>query len=385
MDINDILIHLGENREDYFNAVTPPIIQSSNFVYRDITHLRHSIADEFHHHIYTRGNNPTVEILRKKIAALEHAEDALIVGSGASAIAAAVLSQVKSGDHIICINKPYSWTYKLISQFLSRFNIDYTFVESTTEAISRAIRPQTKVLMLESPNSLTFEIQDLKACSQLCKQNGITSIIDNSHCSPYFQNPIDFGIDIVVHSATKYLCGQSDVVMGVICSSSEIIEKIFIREFMTLGLTVSPNDAFLAIRGLRTFELRMQRVESTGQKVWQFLKNHPKIRKVYYPLDPDNSTHQVATSQMRGCGGLISLVLDTESKVKVEAFSKALDKFLIAVSWGGHESLQMPSLVFHDVPGTPDSPIAYQTVRLYCGLEDPDYLITNLETALHHV
>jgi cystathionine beta-lyase/cystathionine gamma-synthase len=384
MNINEILNHLGEERENYFNAVSPPIIQSSNFAFDAIDDLRNKILNESSSHVYTRGNNPTVEILRKKVAALENAEDALIVGSGASAISAAVISQVKSGDHIICVNKPYSWTYKLINNFLSRFNVAFDFVDGEDlDQIKASIRPNTKVLMLESPNSLTFEIQDLKACATICRENGITSIIDNSHCSPYFQNPIDHGIDIVVHSATKYLCGHSDVVMGVICSRKEIIEQIFKSEMMTLGLTISPNDAFLGIRGLRTLALRMDRTEQSGKIVFAHLAKHPKVRKIYYPLDPMSNSYDIAIKQMSGCGGLISIELDTDSKASVTNFHNALDKFICAVSWGGHESLKMPSLAFHDMPGQEDSPIPFQTVRLYIGLEDPNFLIENLDKALN--
>ncbi len=382
MDISEILNHLGEDRNSYFKAVSPPIIQSSNFVFDSIDDLRTKIQDELSHHIYTRGNNPTVEILRKKVAALEKSEDCLVVGSGAAAVAAAIISQIKAGDHIICVSKPYSWTNKLISSFLPRFDIEYTFVNGEDiEEIMKATKENTTLLMLESPNSLTFEIQDLKACADFAKSRNIITVIDNSHCSPYFQNPIDFGIDIVIHSATKYICGHSDVVMGVICSSKKIIQQIFSSELMTLGMTVSPNDAFLAIRGLRTFQLRMERVEASGKVIFDYLKAHNKVRKIYYPLDPDSTQYELAKKQMRGCGGLISIELDTDSKSKVNEFVDALDKFLYAVSWGGHESLKMPTLAFHDIPGIPDSPIPFQTIRLYVGLEDPTYLIKNIEEA----
>lgn len=382
MDISEILIHLGEDRNSYFKSVAPPIIQSSNFVFDNIDDLRHKIQDELSHHIYTRGNNPTVEILRKKIAALEKSEDCLVVGSGAAAVAAAVISQVKAGDHIICVNKPYSWTNKLISSFLPRFGISYSFVDGTSiNDIASEIKANTTLLMLESPNSLTFEIQDLKACSSLAKKHDMVTVIDNSHCSPYFQNPIEHGIDIVIHSATKYLCGHSDVVMGAICSTNKIINQIFNSELMTLGMTVSPNDAFLAIRGLRTLQLRMERVELSGKTIFEYLKTHPKVRKVYYPLDPDGKQYTLAQSQMRGCGGLISIELNTDNREEINAFVDSLDRFLYAVSWGGYESLKMPSLAFHDIPGVPDSLIPYQTVRLYIGLEEPQYLIDNLEKA----
>ncbi len=383
MDINDILNHLGEDRSNYFDAISPPIIQSSNFYVNSIEEMREKIQDELSNHLYTRGNNPTVEILRKKIAALEGAEDCLMVSSGASAMSIAVLSQVKQNDHIVCINKPYSWTYKLLVNILPKFGITCTFITGKeNKEFESAIQDNTRLIILESPNSLTFEIQDLRFIAQLARSKEIITIIDNSHCSPYFQNPINLGIDIVVHSVTKYLSGHSDLVMGAICGSSKIIRNIFSNEFMTLGTIVSPHDAFLAIRGLRTFKVRMQQIEVNAKKVFRFLKDHPKIRKIYYPLDPDSVQYELASSQMRGCGGLVSIELDTNSKQEVSTVVQKLDKFLFAVSWGGYESLKMPSLAFHDIPGVPDSPIPYQMIRLYIGLEDADYLIKNLDEAL---
>jgi len=237
-------------------------------------------------------------------------------------------------------------------------------------------------LYLECPNSLTFEISDLRACSALAKDNGLISIIDNSHCSPIFQRPIEMGIDIVVHSATKYLNGHSDVVVGVIASSKEIINQIFVNEYMTLGINISPHDANLVIRGLRTLELRMNRSDETAHKVVSFLKSHDKIEKVIFPLDPDFSQYELAKTQMTGCGGLITIVLEVQDKPAVLRFIDAINNFLMAVSWGGYESLMIPSIIFHDMPGIPDSSIPWTYVRLYIGLEDADYLIEDLEQAL---
>lgn len=382
-NLTEILTHLGEDHKKYFNAVSPPIIQSSNFIFDTVQELKDAISDELNHHIYTRGNNPTVDILRKKVAALESAEDALITSSGAAAIAASVMSQVKAGDHVICVNKPYSWTYKLLSNLLTRFGVEVTYVDATSvEDMRAAIQHNTTVLYLESPNSLTFEISDLRACAALAKEHGLVSIIDNSHCSPIFQRPIEMGIDIVIHSATKYINGHGDVVVGVIASSKEIIQKIFINEYMTLGLNISPHDANLVIRGLRTLELRVKRSDETAHKVVKFLKAHDKIENVTFPLDPDFPQYELAKSQMTGCGGLITIELKADDKPAVMRFVEAIDKFLMAVSWGGYESLMIPSITFHDMVGVPDSPIPWTYVRLYIGLEDADYLIEDLGQAL---
>lgn len=384
MNINDILIHHGEERKNYFNAVAPPIIQTSNFVFDSVEQLREKISDEINHHVYSRGNNPTVQILRKKVAELEHAEDALITSSGSAAIAIATMAHLSAGDHVICVEKPYSWTNKLVTNLLHRFGVDYDFVDATKITnIEKAIKENTKVIILESPNSLTFECQDLEACSKLAKKHNIITVIDNSYSSPIFQNPIDFGIDLVVHSGTKYINGHSDVVLGVICGSKKLISKIFYSEFMTLGVNISPNDAAMAIRGIRTLDLRVKRSDSTANKVVDFLKKHPKIKRVIHPFSDDFPQKELAKKQMRGCGGLFTMVLNAKSKEEVLQFTNSIQKFLIAVSWGGYESLMIPSIAFHDIPGMEDSPIPWTYVRLYIGLEEPEYLIADLDQALN--
>ena len=380
---NEIITHLGEDRKQYYNAVAPPIIQSSNFAFDTIEDLRNAISDELNSHIYTRGNNPTVEILRKKLAALEHAEDALVLSSGASAVAAAVMSNCKAGDHIVCVQKPYSWTQKLLTKFLHKFGVTHDFVDATDiQTIKAHIKSNSVILYLESPNSLSFEIQDLTACAQLAKQHGLITIIDNSYCTPLNQNPIDHGIDLVVHSGTKYLNGHSDVLNGVICGSHEMIRNIFNSSFMTLGMCISAHDASLIIRGLRTLPIRMERIEKTTQTVIAYLDHHEKVESILYPFHPSFKQYDLAKKQMRGCGGLFSIILKSKDKNKINDFVNRLDKFLMAVSWGGYESLKMPTLAFHDIPGLEDSPLPYNMVRLSIGLEDADYLIKNLEEAL---
>ena len=386
MDINDILIHLGENRKDYFNAVSPPIIQSSNFVFDNIKDFQTKIQDELNNHIYSRGNNPTVSILRQKIAALEKAEDALITGSGSSAVAIAVMSNIKSGDHAIIINNPYSWTHKLFTQLLSKFNVEHTFVDGRdVSEIRRAIKDNTSLLFLESPNSVTFEMQDLSACSKLAREHNITTIIDNSYASPLYQNPIIHGIDIVVHSGTKYINGHSDVVCGVICSSKEMILKMFKNEYMTIGTIISPNDASLIIRGLRTLPIRMDRIKETTLKILTYLEGQSKVRKIYYPFSKSNPQFSLAEKQMSSGTGLISILLDVENKTDVIKFVNTLEKFLIAVSWGGHESLMMPFISFHDIPGHDDHFIDWRLIRFSIGLEDADFLIKDLDHAFRSI
>ncbi len=383
MDLSYILNHLGEERSNYFNAVSPPIIQSSNFVFDSVQDLKDKITTEYESHVYTRGNNPTVAILRKKLAALEHTEDCLVLSSGASAVAASIMAQISQGDHIVCVKSAYSWTKTLLQKYLPRFGITHTMVDGKNiQEIESAILPTTKILYLESPTSTTMEIQDLKACSALAKKYNLISIIDNSYCSPLLQNPIDFGIDLVVHSGTKYINGHSDIVMGVICGNTELIKKIFYSEYMTLGQIISPHDASLAIRGLRTIHLRVDRSAQSAAYILEKLQNHPKIEKIYYPFLTDQQT--LALKQMKG-GGMFTLGLRAKSKEEMIRFAEALKSFLIAVSWGGHESLIMPIVAFHDNAGFPDSDNHWNLVRFYIGLEDPEILLNDILQALVHI
>jgi cystathionine beta-lyase/cystathionine gamma-synthase len=383
MHISEILMHLGENREDYFHAISPPIIQSSNFAFPDLPAFRAAFSDELENHVYSRGNNPTTEILRKKLAALEGTEDALVFASGAGAISAAIIGNVSAGDHVVCQKAPYSWTSALLRKFLVRFGVEHTFVDGTSmEEIENAIQPNTKVLMLESPNTMTYELQDLAACAALCKEKGIVSIIDNSYCSPIYQNPAAFGIDIVVHSGTKYINGHSDVVCGVLCGSKTMVKKIFESELMTLGGVLSPHDAMLVIRGLRTLPLRLEQSSKSALFLIEKLEKHPKVTQVLHPFHSSFPQYELAKKQMRGCGGLFSINFKTDSPEKMEAFIHRIERFLMAVSWGGHESLIIPTIGFYNIPGRPNPLLPYTFCRFYIGLEDAEWLWEDLERAM---
>lgn len=381
MNLDHILHLLGEEELPY-GSMVPPIVQSSNFSVPNISTLRSYFSNEWDHHLYTRGNNPTVAILRRKLAALENTEDAICFSSGIAAISAAVMSVVKSGDHVICVQNPYSWTYHLLANYLPKYGVQTTFVDGTNMSdIKQALKENTKLLMLESPNSMTFELQNLVACADWAKKNNITTIIDNSYCSPLFQKPSDMGIDIVIHSGSKYLNGHSDVVCGVVCSSKNRILKIVQDEMMTLGAIMSPFEAFLVLRGLRTLEVRLKHIHASTQRVFAFLKNHSLVEKIFFPFDPDNPQYHLAMEQMKGSPGLLSLQLAVRDPEQVERFVHALKKFRIGVSWGGHESLVMPILAAHFIEGKKSPVLPWNHIRLYIGLESPAALINDLEKA----
>lgn len=386
MDLSYILNHLGEERDQYFNAVSPPIIQSSNFASKTVADMRRTLQHEFEEPFYTRGYNPTVAILRKKLAALEGAEDALAVSSGSAAVALAIMANVKAGDHVVCVNKPYSWTNKLFNILLKQYGVETTMIDGDNpNNYAQAIKPNTKLFFLESPNSLTFELQDIEAVANIAKANNIITIIDNSYSTPIYQQPIKMGIDIVVHSGTKYLNGHSDVVVGVICGSKQMISRIFASELMTYGSIISPNDAWLMIRGLRTLPIRLEKSNENTAKVVAFLENHSKVEKVIYPFSTSFPQYELAKKQMKGCGGLFSVLLKAGNIQQVEAFCDSLKYFLLACSWGGYESLAFPSCALLTSQSYDNPHIKWNMIRFYVGLEEPEILIGDLKQALDRI
>ena len=381
-NISWILNHLGEDRENYYNAVNPPMMLSSNFAFESVANMRKQLETELQVPFYTRGYNPTVAILRKKIAALEGAEDALVFSSGSAAVAAAVMSVVKAGDHVVCVQKPYSWTNTLISGYLSKYGVESTFVDASDEnEVFKAVRENTRLIYLESPNSMTFEIQNISAITNYARDKRITTILDNSYNSPLNQQPMKMGVDIVVHSATKYLNGHSDVIAGVVVASSQRIEKMMAEEYMTLGAVISAHDAWLIIRGMRTLELRVNRSSTSAQQIADWLELHPKIDKVYYPTLESNPQYQLAKQQMKQGGGLLTIQLKAKDVTEVERFCDSLKCFLLATSWGGHESLILPVCALR-ASASLSSQLPWNMIRVYIGLEDPEMLKSDLEQAL---
>lgn len=383
MDLSYILNELGEERENYFNAVAPPIIQTSNFTFKNVADFREALSDEYYALLYSRGNNPTVDILRKKLAALDGAEDALVFGSGIASIVTPILSLLNQGDHVVSVAKPYSWTIKLFERLLPKFGITTTFVDGTkVENFEQAIQSNTKLIYLESPNTFTYELQDIPAVVALAKRKNLLTMIDNSYCSPLNQQPFNMGVDLVAQSATKFLAGHSDVVAGVVTGSKAMIKKIFDAEFLNIGGNISPMNAWLMIRGLRTLPLRLQRICDSTKKVVAYLEHHPKVEKVIFPFHPSFPQYDLAKKQMKDAGGLFSIVLKVNTVDQVEKFCNSLKHILLAVSWGGHESLAIPAVVGFKPEEFDANNSTHRLVRLYIGLEDPDYLIADLKQAL---
>ncbi|MGC8972395.1 MAG: trans-sulfuration enzyme family protein, partial [bacterium] len=340
--------HYGEDYQKFLGAIAPPIFEASNFAFSSYEELEMHSRGEISKFVYTRGGNPTISLLEDKVAMLEKGEACRAFSSGMGAITSSILSLVKSGDHIICLRGIYGPTYEFIYNYLKNFNISSTFVDGRNlDDIKTAIKPNTKLIYLESPNTFLFEVFDLKAIAKIAKENGIYTIIDNTWATPYFQNPIEYGIDIVVHSASKYLGGHSDVVAGVAVTNKDLIKGID-RNIHLLGGVIGPFEAWLILRGLRSLPARMELHQNNAMKIAEFLNEHPRVIRVNYPGLKTNPYHQLAVSQMRGFSGLMSFEIDGGKK-ELKKFINSLKIFTIAVSWGGYESLVIPGeQVFKD-------------------------------------
>lgn len=387
MDLSYILNELGEERENYFNAISPPIAQTSNFAFKTVADLSKAFEDEMGGYLYSRGLNPTVEILRKKLAALDGAEDCLVFNSGAAAIFAGVLANVKAGDHIVSVNEPYAWAQRMFDVVLPRFGVTTTYINGTKIGNWKAAtKPTTTLYYLESPNSWDFALQPIKEVAALARsknlpgrQAGITTFIDNSYCSPLYQKPIEMGIDMAMQTATKYIGGHSDTLGGVLCGTHTMMKKIFDSEYLNIGSGIQPFNAWLLIRGLRTLSARIDRITKTSLEVLKFLKSHPKIESVIFPLDESFPQYELAKQQMKGACGLMTMVLKTGKREEIVKFCESLQHIMMAVSWGGHESLVIPKCSGIPVSDFDPSNAEHRYVRLYVGLEEADYLIKDLD------
>lgn len=382
-DLSYILNELGEERESYFNAVSPPIIQASNFTFKKVDELYNAFENEMGGYLYSRGLNPTVEILRKKLAALDGAEDCLVFNSGAAAIFAGVLANVKAGDHIVSVKAPYTWAQKMFDEILPRFGVTTTYIDGTAvENWQAATQSNTSFYYLESPNSWFFELQDIRAVSALAKTKNIFTFIDNSYCTPLQQNVIEMGVDLAMQTATKYIGGHSDTLGGVLSGSHAVIKRIFDSEYMNIGSGIQPFNAWLLLRGLRTLPMRLERINKSTLKIIEYLKKHPLVENIIFPLDPSFSQYELAKTQMKTAGGLVTFSLKTNARKDIVLFCESLRHFMMAVSWGGHESLIIPKCASVKLAEFDADNPAHRSVRMYVGLEEPDYLIADLDQAL---
>lgn len=380
-----IIMHHAEERLRLHGAAAPPLFQNSTFTFPHCEEfatrssaMRGVMGGAGQRFDYTRVSNPTTSILEQKIALLEKAEAARAFGSGMAAISAAVLSCVKAGDHIVTIEMVYGPTRTFFTSYLPRFGIETTFVRGTEiDQFKKALRPNTKLLYIESPSSLTFDLQDLAAVAELAKSRHIATAIDNSYCTPYFQNPIPMGIDLVCHTATKYIGGHSDVVAGLVVGSNARLSALARAEGELLGAVCDPFAAWLMLRGLRTLPVRLDRHRDSALTIARWLENDKRVKKVHHPGLPSHPQHELGLRQMRGTCGLVSFELSDPSRERAFAVVDALKYFCIAVSWGGYESLAIPI----EVPDFERGGRKW-IIRLSIGLENVTDLQADLDAAM---
>lgn len=383
-DSRMITAHLGDDYDKYLGAVVPPVFMNSLHVFPDMDAYLHFDGTDRNQFTYGRVANPTVRIVEDKIAALEHGSMALCFASGMAAATTAVLSVCKAGSHVICVRSCYGPLRDFLDTYCAaQLNMTVTYVKGDCiEEFEQAVKPETDLIILESPSSIVLSLQDIEAVAHLAAKYGIKTYIDNTYCTPLYQNPLDFGIDLVMHTTSKYMGGHSDLIGGVLVGrDKEFMQNrvALMREF--LGGIPGPMEAWLVMRGLRSLEVRLPVHQQTALTVAAFLESHPRVAKVYYPGLKSHPQYELAAKQQRGSCGLLSFELDAtpeETKDVVDA----LKLFKIGVSWGGFESLVcMPFYKNTDekaewLGGT------RRIVRIHCGLEGAENLIKDLTQAL---
>lgn len=375
-------VHGGSEPEHKSGPLATPIFQTSTFSVEDndeqarVTH-----SDKF----YTRYGNPTHTVAEKTIAELESAEAALLFASGMAAITTSILALVRAGDHIVAQADLYGGTLKFLSQWLPKFGVETSFVETTrADDFERVIRPNTRLMYLESPTNPTLKLVDVRRAVAIAKAHGLTTLMDNTFATPINQRPIESGVDIVLHSATKYMGGHSDLIAGVAAGSEKFMQQIW-ETRTVLGGTMDPQGAFLLLRGLKTLVVRVERHNQNALRIAQFLEKHPRVKRVNYPFLSSHPQHALAVKQMSGGGGLLSVEIDGTAE-EARRFTESLRMFALAPSLGGVDSLvTLPVVTSHAMVSPEERKrmgITDQLVRLAIGIENADDLIADLEQAL---
>lgn len=375
--INTICTHSGELVDTEYHGAISPLYMSTSYAFEDVMLKR-----------YPRYfNTPNQEALCKKIAALEHTEDALIFGSGMAAISTSVMAFLEAGDHIILQNLLYGGTYNLIVQQFEKFGISYSFTDSLDPAkFERLIQPNTKVIYIETPSNPLLTITDMSAVAAIAKEHGLITMIDNTFASPVNQNPIDYGIDVVIHSATKYMGGHSDICAGAVASTAEYIQRIH-KLAICLGGSLSDYTVWLLERSLKTMGIRVQRQNENAMILAEWLHQHEGIKKVYYPGLTSHTDHELAKAQMKGFGGMMSFEL--EKGLDAVAFRKGLRLIKSSMSLAGVESTVLsPAQTSHALLPAEERErqgITDGLIRFSVGIEEADELIQDIEQALQKV
>ncbi|WP_134684720.1 methionine gamma-lyase [Brevibacillus migulae] len=381
-----IAVHAGDQLDPITGSLTTPIYQSSTFVFPTAEAGGARFAGAENGYVYTRLGNPTLTVLEQKIAALEKAEAALAFSSGMAAVSAILLGLLHSGDHILCSKGLYGCTFGLLTMLKRQFQIDHSLADLTDESsLLSSIRPNTRIIYVETPINPTMELVDLAMIARAAKARRITTVVDNTFLSPYLQRPLELGCDLVLHSATKYIGGHGDVIAGVAAGAKDLIDQLRMTALKDIGGVLSPFDAYLLIRGLKTLGIRMQKHCENAQLVAEFLANHPRVQSVYYPGLPSFPQHELAKRQMDGFGGLISFELKGGMAAGIQMMNR-LQLCKLAVSLGDVETLiQHPASMTHSIVPMEERRkmgITDGLIRLSVGIEDVKDIIADLSQAL---
>lgn len=381
-----LAIHANHIKDEQFGSLATPLYQTATFVFDNAEQGSARFAGEDDGYMYSRLGNPTTRQLELRVAAMEGVEDAAATATGMAAVSGALLANLQCGDHLIASKALYGCSYALISELLVKFGIEVTFVDMTnTLNIENAVKPSTKLIFLETPINPNMTVIDLEKVSYIAKKHQLISVVDNTFLTPVLQKPANFGIDIIVHSATKYLNGHGDVVAGIICGSSAMVGHIKMTVLKDIGATMSPHDAWLIIRGLKTLPLRIERHCENALKVAEYLDKHQKVASVNYPGLSSHQGYLYIGKQMSAAGGVIAFELNTDFEGGI-SFINSMKLFAIAVSLGDAESLiQHPASMTHSTYTAEeriDAGISDNLIRISVGLEHVDDIISDLSQAL---
>lgn len=388
-NIETNVIHGGKKSQGEFGPLSTPIYQTSTFVFDNVQQGADRFAGEDQGHIYSRLGNPTVDELEARMAVLEETEAAAAFGSGMGAVSAAIFALLKAGDHLITSHRLYGCTFALFNHQLPALGIEVSFVDLADEqSLRAAIKPNTRVIYGETPINPCMTVMDLDMIGGIGREHEITTVVDNTFMSPILQRPAKHGIDLVLHSATKYLNGHGDVVAGILCGSAELINHIKMTTRKDMGAIMSPHDAWLVMRGLKTLHLRVQRHSENAQAVAEFLQDHSAIEKVYYPGLPDHPGYRLLGKQMLGAGGVMAFELKCSFEQAVD-FINQLQMCKRAVSLGDAETLiQHPASMTHSTyepEELAEAGISRTLIRLAVGLENAEDIMADLGQALDSI
>lgn len=376
-------IHVGEDpTKMQYGDVVFPIHLSTTFAKKSINEVERG-------YVYSRSGNPTRDALERKLAILENAKYGLAFSSGLAAESTILLALLKKGDHVVAFDDLYGGTKRLFNQVMERFGIEFTYVDAREpENVKGAIKENTKMIWLETPTNPLLKLADIRAISEIAHERGLIVVVDNTFASPYFQNPLNLGADIVLHSVTKYIGGHSDVVGGaVMVNDDELYEKLKFHQ-NAVGAILSPFDSWLVMRGIKTLAVRMERHEKNAMKIAEYLEEHPLVERVYYPGLPSHPQHELAKMQMKGFGGMLSFELEGGLEEAIR-FVESLEVFALAESLGGVESLiELPAIMTHaSVPKEEREKVGIRDslIRVSVGIEDVEDLIEDLERGFQAV